>query len=127
MQLKTKQKMNEKSLEILKEHCNNDKDRLDFLEKCIASKDVILEDDGTMKYSSKYILGDNELKLKSMSAKHAYIDIKVNIINIINLNTDCEVKDGDIVVEKLSKFVLKNIIRSIINNTSVEYWETLNQ
>jgi stage IV sporulation protein FB len=67
--------MNEKSLELLKEHCNNDKDRLDFLEKCIVTKDVIIEDDGTIKYSSKYILGDKELRIKTMPPEHVYLDI----------------------------------------------------
>ena len=119
--------MNEKSLELLKEHCNNDKDRLDFLEKCIVTKDVIIEDDGTIKYSSKYILGDKELQIKTMPPEYVYLDIKVGVINLINLNTNCEVKDGDAVVEKLSKFIVKNIITSIKNNTSIEYWESLNK
>ena len=119
--------MNKESLELLKKHCNNDKDRLDFLERSIATKDVIIEDDGTIKYSSKYIIGDKELQVKTMPPEYVYLDIKVGVINLINLNTDCEVKDGDAVVEKLSKFIVKNIITSIKNNTSVEYWETLNK
>jgi hypothetical protein len=45
---------------------------------------------------------------------------------LINLNSDFKVKDGDVVVEKLCKFVVKNIVRSIKNNTTVEYWEELN-
>jgi hypothetical protein len=61
-----------------------------------------------------------------MSAEYVYIDIKVGIINLINLNSNFEVKDGDILVEKLSKFVVENIIRSIKNDTTVEYWEKLN-
>jgi hypothetical protein len=121
---KTKEK---EALELLKEYCNGNKDRLDFLERSIATKDVIIENDGTIKYSNEYILGDKELKIKTMPPEYVYLDIKVGIINLINLNTDCEVNDGDPVVEKLSKFVIKNIITSIKNNTSVEYWETLNK
>lgn len=120
--------MNEKqknALELLKQHCQEDKDRLDFLETSIANRNIIIEDDGTIKYSSEYILGDKELKLKTMSADYVYVDIKVGVINLINLNTECKVKDGDDVVEKLSKFIVRNIITSIKNNTSVEYWETL--
>ena len=119
--------MNKKGLELLKEYCNGDKDRLDFLERSIATKDVIIEDDGNIKYSSKYILGDKELQVKTMPPEYVYLDIKVGVINLINLNTDCEVKDGDAVVEKLSKFIVKNIITSIKNNTSEEYWETLGE
>lgn len=114
------------ALELLKQYCQEDKDRLDFLETSIANRNVIVEDDGTIKYSSEYILGDKELQLKTMSADYVYVDIKVGVINLINLNTECKVKDGDDVVEKLSKFIVKNIIRSIKNNTSVEYWESLN-
>ena len=120
--------MNEKqknALELLKQHCQEDKARLDFLETSIANRNIIIEDDGTIKYSSEYILGDKELKLKTMSADYVYVDIKVGVINLINLNTECKVKDGDDVVEKLSKFIVRNIITSIKNNTSVEYWETL--
>ena len=120
--------MNEKqknALELLKQYCQEDKDRLDFLETSIANRNIIVEDDGTIKYSSEYILGDKELKLKTMSADYVYVDIKVGVINLINLNTECKVKDGDDVVEKLSKFIVRNIITSIKNNTSVEYWETL--
>ena len=120
--------MNEKqknALELLKQYCQEDKDRLDFLETSIANRNIIIEDDGTIKYSSEYILGDKELKLKTMSADYVYVDIKVGVINLINLNTECKVKDGDDVVEKLSKFIVRNIITSIKNNTSVEYWETL--
>ena len=113
------------ALELLKQYCQEDKDRLDFLETSIANRNIIVEDDGTIKYSSEYILGDKELKLKTMSADYVYLDIKVGVINLINLNTECKVKDGDDVVEKLSKFIVKNIITSIKNNTSVEYWETL--
>ena len=113
------------ALELLKQHCQEDKDRLDFLETSIANRNIIIEDDGTIKYSSEYILGDKELKLKTMSADYVYVDIKVGVINLINLNTECKVKDGDDVVEKLSKFIVRNIITSIKNNTSVEYWETL--
>ena len=113
------------ALELLKQYCQEDKDRLDFLETSIANRNIIIEDDGTIKYSSEYILGDNELKLKTMSADYVYVDIKVGVINLINLNTECKVKDGDDVVEKLSKFIVRNIITSIKNNTSVEYWETL--
>jgi len=119
--------MNKKGLELLKEYCNGDKDRLDFLERSIATKDVIIEDDGNIKYSSKYILGDKELQIKTMPPEYVYLDIKVGVINLINLNTNCEVKDGDAVVEKLSKFIVKNIITSIKNNTSIEYWESLNK
>lgn len=115
------------ALELLKQYCQEDKDRLDFLETSIANKNIIVEDDGTIKYSSEYILGDKELQLKTMSADYAYVDIKVSVINLINLNTECKVKDGDDVVEKLSKFIVRNIITSIKNNTSVEYWETLNK
>ena len=120
--------MNEKqknALELLKQYCQEDKDRLDFLETSIANRNIIVEDDGTIKYSSEYILGDKELKLKTMSADYVYVDIKVGVINLINLNTEYKVKDGDDVVEKLSKFIVRNIITSIKNNTSVEYWETL--
>ena len=120
--------MNEKqknALELLKQYCQEDKDRLDFLETSIANRNIIVEDDGTIKYSSEYILGDKELQLKTMSADYVYVDIKVGVINLINLNTECKVKDGDDVVEKLSKFIVRNIITSIKNNTSVEYWETL--
>ena len=120
--------MNEKqknALELLKQYCQEDKDRLDFLETSIANRNIIIEDDGTIKYSSEYLLGDKELKLKTMSADYVYVDIKVGVINLINLNTECKVKDGDDVVEKLSKFIVRNIITSIKNNTSVEYWETL--
>ena len=113
------------ALELLKQYCQEDKDRLDFLETSIANRNIIVEDDGTIKYSSEYILGDKELKLKTMSADYVYLDIKVGVINLINLNTECKVKDGDDVVEKLSKFIVRNIITSIKNNTSVEYWETL--
>lgn len=113
------------ALELLKQYCQKDKDRLDFLETSIANRNIIIEDDGTIKYSSEYILGDKELKLKTMSADYVYVDIKVGVINLINLNTECKVKDGDDVVEKLSKFIVRNIITSIKNNTSVEYWETL--
>jgi hypothetical protein len=113
------------SLELLKQYCQEDKDRLDFLETSIANRNVIVEDDGTIKYSSEYILGDKELQLKTMSADYVYVDIKVSVINLINLNTECKVKDGDYVVEKLSKFIVRNIVTSIKNNTSVEYWETL--
>ena len=117
------------ALELLKQYCQEDKDRLDFLETSIASRNIIVEDDGTIKYSSEYILGDKELQLKTMSdeliADYVYLDIKVGVINLINLNTECKVKDGDDVVEKLSKFIVRNIITSIKNNTSVEYWETL--
>ena len=113
------------ALELLKQYCQEDKDRLDFLETSIANRNIIIEDDGTIKYSSEYILGDKELKLKTMSADYVYVDIKVGVINLINLNTECKVKDGDDVVEKLSKFIVRNIITSIKNNTSVEYWETL--
>ena len=113
------------ALELLKQYCQEDKDRLDFLETSIANRNIIVEDDGTIKYSSEYILGDKELKLKTMSADYVYVDIKVGVINLINLNTECKVKDGDDVVEKLSKFIVRNIITSIKNNTSVEYWETL--
>lgn len=115
------------ALELLKQYCQEDKDRLDFLETSIANKNIIVEDDGTIKYSSEYILGDKELQLKTMSADYVYLDIKVSVINLINLNTECKVKDGDDVVEKLSKFIVRNIITSIKNNTSVEYWETLNK
>lgn len=114
------------ALELLKQYCQGDKDRLDFLETSIANRNVIIEDDGTIKYSSEYILGDKELQLKTMPADYAYVDIKVGVINLINLNTECKVKDGDDVVEKLSKFIVRNIITSIKNNTSVEYWESLN-
>ena len=113
------------ALELLKQYCQEDKDRLDFLETSIANRNIIVEDDGTIKYSSEYILRDKELKLKTMSADYVYVDIKVGVINLINLNTECKVKDGDDVVEKLSKFIVRNIITSIKNNTSVEYWETL--
>ena len=113
------------ALELLKQYCQEDKDRLDFLETSITNRNIIVEDDGTIKYSSEYILGDKELKLKTMSADYVYVDIKVGVINLINLNTECKVKDGDDVVEKLSKFIVRNIITSIKNNTSVEYWETL--
>ena len=113
------------ALELLKQYCQEDKDRLDFLETSIANRNIIVEDDGSIKYSSEYILGDKELKLKTMSADYVYVDIKVGVINLINLNTECKVKDGDDVVEKLSKFIVRNIITSIKNNTSVEYWETL--
>ena len=113
------------ALELLKQYCQEDKDRLDFLETSIANRNIIIEDDGTIKYSSEYILGDKELKLKTMSADYVYVDIKVGVINLINLNTECKVKDGDDVVEKLSKFIVRNIITSIKNNTSIEYWETL--
>ena len=113
------------ALELLKQYCQEDKDRLDFLETSIANRNIIIEDDGTIKYSSEYLLGDKELKLKTMSADYVYVDIKVGVINLINLNTECKVKDGDDVVEKLSKFIVRNIITSIKNNTSVEYWETL--
>ncbi len=113
------------ALELLKQYCQEDKDRLDFLETSITNRNIIIEDDGTIKYSSEYILGDKELKLKTMSADYVYVDIKVGVINLINLNTECKVKDGDDVVEKLSKFIVRNIITSIKNNTSVEYWETL--
>ena len=113
------------ALELLKQYCQEDKDRLDFLETSIANRNIIVEDDGTIKYSSEYILGDKELKLKTMSADYVYLDIKVGVINLINLNTECKVKDSDDVVEKLSKFIVRNIITSIKNNTSVEYWETL--
>ena len=113
------------ALELLKQYCQEDKDRLDFLETSIANRNIIVEDDGTIKYSSEYILGDKELQLKTMSADYVYVDIKVGVINLINLNTECKVKDGDDVVEKLSKFIVRNIVTSIKNNTSVEYWETL--
>ena len=113
------------ALELLKQYCQEDKDRLDFLETSIANRNIIIEDDGTIKYSSEYLLGDKELKLKTMSADYVYVDIKVGVINLINLNTECKVKDGDDVVEKLSKFIVRNIITSIKNNTSIEYWETL--
>mgnify|MGYP003619304736 FL=1 len=113
------------ALELLKQYCQEDKDRLDFLETSITNRNIIVEDDGTIKYSSEYILGDKELKLKTMSADYVYVDIKVGVINLINLNTECKVKDGDDVVEKLSKFIVRNIITSIKNNTSVENWETL--
>ena len=113
------------ALELLKQYCQEDKDRLDFLETSIANRNIIVEGDGTIKYSSEYILGDKELKLKTMPADYVYVDIKVGVINLINLNTECKVKDGDDVVEKLSKFIVRNIITSIKNNTSVEYWETL--
>ena len=113
------------ALELLKQYCQEDKDRLDFLETSIANRNIIIEDDGTIKYSSEYILEDKELKLKTMSADYVYVDIKVGVINLINLNTECKVKDGDDVVEKLSKFIVRNIITSNKNNTSVEYWETL--
>lgn len=113
------------ALELLKQYCQEDKDRLDFLETSIASRNIIVEDDGTIKYSSEYILGDKELQLKTMSADYVYVDIKVGVINLINLNTECKVKDGDDVVEKLSKFIVRNIVTSIKNNTSVEYWEKL--
>ena len=113
------------ALELLKQYCQEDKGRLDFLETSIANRNIIIEDDGTIKYSSEYLLGDKELKLKTMSADYVYVDIKVGVINLINLNTECKVKDGDDVVEKLSKFIVRNIITSIKNNTSVEYWETL--
>ena len=113
------------ALELLKQYCQEDKDRLDFLETSIANRNIIVEDDGTIKYSSEYILGDKELQLKTMSADYVYVDIKVGVINLINLNTECKVKDGDDVVEKLSKFIVRNIVTSIKNNTSVEYWEKL--
>ena len=113
------------ALELLKQYCQEDKGRLDFLETSIANRNIIIEDDGTIKYSSEYLLGDKELKLKTMSADYVYVDIKVGVINLINLNTECKVKDGDDVVEILSKFIVRNIITSIKNNTSVEYWETL--
>ena len=113
------------ALELLKQYCQEDKDRLDFLETSIANRNIIVEDDGTIKYSSEYILGDKELQLKTMSADYVYLDIKVGVINLINLNTECKVNDGDDVVEKLSKFIVRNIVRSIKNNTSVEYWEKL--
>jgi len=121
-------KMNEEqknALELLKQYCQEDENRLDFLETSIANKNIIVEDDGTIKYSSEYILGDKELQLKTMPADYVYVDIKVGVINLINLNTECKVKDGDDVVEKLSKFIVRNIVTSIKNNTSVEYWETL--
>jgi hypothetical protein len=114
------------ALELLKQYCQENEDRLDFLETSIANRNIIVEDDGTIKYSSEYILGDKELQIKTMSADYAYIDIKVGIINLINLNSDFKVKDGDVVVEKLCKFVIQNIVRSIKNNTTVEYWEKLN-
>jgi hypothetical protein len=114
------------ALELLKQYCQENKDRLDFLETSIANRNIIVEDDGTIKYSSEYILGDKELQIKTMSVDYAYVDIKVGIINLINLNSDFKVKDGDVVVEKLCKFVVQNIVRSIKNNTTVEYWEKLN-
>lgn len=116
----------EKSLELLKEFCEEDENRLDFLEKSIVNKDVIIEDDGIIKYSSKYIIGDKELQIKTMPPEYVYVDIKVGVINLINLNTDYKVENGDVVVEKISKFIVTNIIRAIKNNTSVEYWESLN-
>jgi hypothetical protein len=114
------------ALELLKQYCQEDENRLDFLETSIANRNIIVEDDGTIKYSSEYILGDKELQIKTMSVDYAYVDIKVGIINLINLNSDFKVKDGDVVVEKLCKFVVQNIVRSIKNNTTVEYWEKLN-
>jgi hypothetical protein len=116
----------EGKLQLLKEYCQDNTERLDFLEKSIIDGNVIIEDDGNIKLSKEYILADKELQLKSMPVDYVYLDIKVGIINLINLNSDFKVKDGDVVVEKLCKFVVKNIVRSIKNNTTVEYWEELN-
>lgn len=112
----------EKALESLKEACDDE----DFLEKSISEGDVMIEEDGTVKYSSKFISQNMELRMKNMSANNAYLHIKVDVTNLINFNTDCKVKYDDVVVEKISKYVVENIIRSIKNNRSIEYWEKLN-
>ena len=116
----------EKSLKLLKEFCKNDKNRLEYLEKSIASKNVLIDDNGNISYASEYILEDKELQFKTISVENNYLEIKIGVINLINLNTNCKVEKNDIVIDKLSKFIVKNIIRSIKNKTTLEYWESLN-
>lgn len=119
-------KKQENSLKLLKKFCKENKDRLNFLEESIINKKVLIDDNGDISYSSEYILKDKELQFKTMSVENNYLEIKVGVINLINLNTNCKVEKNDIVIDKLSKFIVKNIIRSIKNKTTLEYWESLN-
>lgn len=119
-------KKQENSLKLLKKFCKENKDRLNFLEESIINKKVLIDDNGDISYFSEYILKDKELQFKTMSVENNYLEIKVGVINLINLNTNCKVEKNDIVIDKLSKFIVKNIIRSIKNKTTLEYWESLN-
>lgn len=119
-------KKQENSLKLLKKFCKENKDRLNFLEESIINKKVLIDDNGDISYSSEYILKDKELQFKTMSVENNYLEIKVGVINLINLNTNCKVEKNDIVIDKLSKFIVKNIMRSIKNKTTLEYWESLN-
>ena len=63
------------ALELLKQYCQEDKDRLDFLETSIANRNIIVEDDGTIKYSN----GKNVQLGETITKEQAEIELNREI------------------------------------------------